>query len=353
MSIENDANTENTSEQPLLKVENLRSEIPGPRGTATVLSGVNFQIKRGETVGLVGESGSGKSMFVRSLMGISPPKAELTGSAVFDGQDLLTIPRKEAKSIWGRRMGMIFQDPMTSMNPVVPVGKQVSEAARHHLGLSRDQAAKRSVELLDMVGIPEASKRTKSYPHEFSGGMRQRATIAMALACEPDLLIADEATTALDVTVQRQILDLLEELQRERHMAMILVTHDLGVVSDRTDRVAVMYAGRIVEAANTRELFDDHRHRYTQALISARPELGGPKHQTLTTIPGAPPLLTDLPPGCPFAPRCAHVGPGCEKPVPWQETAGPTEHGFACLYPANTTGEPAEPAFSVSSRKDA
>ncbi|GGH41025.1 ABC transporter ATP-binding protein [Microbacterium album] len=340
----------------LLDVRDLRCTIPTPRGDVKVLSGVNVTLDRGQTLGLVGESGSGKSMFVRSLMGITPPQAVLEGTARFDGQDLLTLPKTEARQIWGRRIGMVFQDPMTSLNPVVRIGRQVGEAAEKHLGLTRQQARRRAIELLELVGIPEPGKRHRSYPHEFSGGMRQRVTIAMALACEPDLLIADEATTALDVTVQQQILDLLQEIQRERHMAMILVSHDLGVVSDRCDEVAVMYAGRIVEHAPTDRLFAEHRHRYTGALLRAIPRFDRPKHSVLETIEGTPPNLAALPPGCAFAPRCRFSVDACTTAVPPMTPAEDERHRFACYNPSTAEDRRDDPVVSpgtMSTSKEA
>lgn len=333
----------------LLDVRDLRCAIETKQATFDILSGVSVTLERGKTLGLVGESGSGKSMFVRSLMGITPPQAAISGEAVFDGVDLLSLPRAQARRIWGRRIGMVFQDPMTSLNPVVRIGRQISEAAVRHLGLSRSEAKHRAIELLERVGIPEAHRRHRSFPHEFSGGMRQRVTIAMALACEPDLLIADEATTALDVTVQRQILDLLHDIQRDRDMAMILVSHDLGVVSNRCDDVAVMYAGRIVEKAPTQRLFDHHEHRYTQALFGAIPRLDTAKHARLQTIEGTPPNLSDLPPGCAFAPRCHYRTPQCNVAVPPLRPTDDPAHHFACLNPVG--GPAARPTASTSSEE--
>ncbi|WP_202923153.1 ABC transporter ATP-binding protein [Nesterenkonia haasae] len=321
---------------PLLDVRGLRCVIPTPRGEVQVLSGVDVSLEKGQTLGLVGESGSGKSMFARSIMGISPPHARLEGEINFAGQDLLTLPKKAARRVWGKRIGMVFQDPMTSLNPVVRIGRQVGEAAEKHLGLSRQQARKRAIDLLELVGIPEPAKRHRSYPHEFSGGMRQRVTIAMALACEPDLLIADEATTALDVTVQRQILDLVKSIQTDRQMAMILVSHDLGVVSDRCDDVAVMYAGRIVEKSPTDRLFSDHRHRYTEALLQAIPRFDTPKHSHLAAIEGKPPNLAALSTGCPFAPRCAHEIDACTEAMPPMRSAEDELHWFACANPSRS-----------------
>ncbi|MQA09854.1 MAG: ATP-binding cassette domain-containing protein [Pseudonocardiaceae bacterium] len=301
---------------PLLDVTELDVRIGTPRGVVHAVNGVSLDLDRGETLGIVGESGSGKSMFVRALMGILPSGATLNGSVLFDGIDLTAVPVGQAREVWGRRIGMVFQDPMTSLNPVVRIGRQISESARIHLGLNRRRAEELEVELLGQVGIPEPERRRRDYPHQFSGGMRQRVTIAMALACEPDLLIADEATTALDVTVQKQILNLLQRIQRERNMAMILVSHDLGVVAGRTDRIAVMYAGRVVERAPTPLLFERRRHRYTDALLGAIPRLDHPPHARLRSISGTPPDMATLGSGCAFAPRCPAADDRCRTEDP-------------------------------------
>ncbi|MGI5326940.1 ABC transporter ATP-binding protein [Actinomadura nitritigenes] len=321
-----------TGDEPLLAIADLRCAIETPAGTVRALEGVDLTLRRGQVLGLVGESGSGKSMLVRSVMGMRPARSTLTGRIAIDGEDLLGMPPKAASRLRGRRVGMVFQDPMTALNPVVRVGRQITEVARRTLGLNARQARERAVELLTQVGIPEPAERIGHYPHQFSGGMRQRITIAMALACDPDLLIADEATTALDVTVQRQILDLLQGLQQERGMAMILVSHDMGVVAGRADEVAVMYAGRIVEQAATGDLFTGHRHRYTEALLDAVPRLDHPRHTRLRSIAGLPPDPTRANQGCPFAPRCPSAADRClaEEPALVEERPG---HRHACWVP--------------------
>ena len=325
-----------TPDGPLLTVEGLRCRIATPAGTVRALDGVDLDLRRGEVLGLVGESGSGKSMLVRSIMGIRPARAEQDGRIVLDGADLTAMDARAAHRLRGRRVGMVFQDPMTALNPVVRIGRQITEVARRTLGLSAREARDRAVELLARAGIPEPAARLRHYPHQFSGGMRQRITIAMALACDPDLLIADEATTALDVTVQRQILDLLAGLQRDRGMAMILVSHDLGVVAGRADRVAVMYAGRIVEQAPAADLFAARRHRYTEALLGAVPRLDLPRHSRLRAVPGLPSDPTRDDPGCPFAPRCPRAGDRCrtERPPLVEERPG---HQHACFDPVEAT----------------
>jgi len=326
---------------PLLSIQDLSVKIPSPRGLVQAVNNINLTLERGQTLGLVGESGSGKSMTVRALMGIVPPKSMVAGKVIFDGKDMRKLPPDEARATLGTRIGMVFQNPMTALNPVVRIGRQISEAARIHLGLSAQEANDRAVDLLKQVGIPEPHKRRRYYPHQFSGGMRQRVTIAIALACDPELLIADEATTALDVTIQKQILDLLQHIQRENNMAMILVSHDLGVVAGRTDNVAVMYGGRIVEKAPTSELFSDGRHRYTQALLSAIPRLDAPSHTRLRAIPGTPPDMAALQPGCPFAPRCSAAINDCYELLPALSPTGTPDHDYACYVPVK--GEPSVP----------
>ncbi|MYW01807.1 ATP-binding cassette domain-containing protein [Streptomyces sp. SID3343] len=322
-------------DEPLLRATDLRVHLDTPRGLLKAVDGVSFSIERGETLGLVGESGSGKSMLVRSLMGICPSIANIHGSVRLDGRELVGVPRKEARTIWGNRIAMVFQDPMTSLNPVIRIDRQLTEAMTLHLKLGKKEAGERAIELLKLVGIPEPVKRARQYPHQLSGGMRQRVTIAMALACDPDVLIADEATTALDVTVQRQILDLLQEIQAERGMGMILVSHDLGVVAGRTDQIAVMYAGRMVEHSPTADLFAQRRHRYTEALLAAVPRLDVPRDQRPRAIPGTPPDLVTLKSGCAFAARCPTADDVCrqERPELGEELGG---HRFACHHPVGT-----------------
>ncbi|KPM52079.1 peptide ABC transporter ATPase [Frankia sp. R43] len=319
--------------QPLLRVAGLTVDIPTPRGPLRALDDVSLTLAPRQTLGLVGESGSGKSMLVRSIMGIVPPRATVTGTVTFDGVDLNGLPPQAARQYWGRRIAMVFQDPATSLNPVLTIGRQLTEAMRAWKGLRRRQADEHAVELLDQVRIPEPRRRLRQYPHELSGGMRQRVVIAMALACDPELLIADEATTALDVTVQKQILDLLAELQRERGLALVLVSHDLGVVAGRTDRVVVLYGGRIAEEAGTATLFAARRHPYSEALLAAAPRLDSPRGAALRAIAGTPPDLVHPPAGCRFAPRCPSVAADCEQGPPPRRQGLDATHSYACRHP--------------------
>ncbi|MFC5819508.1 ABC transporter ATP-binding protein [Nonomuraea harbinensis] len=318
---------------PLLVVEDLRCHIPSARGTVRAVDGVSLTLARGQVLGLVGESGCGKSTLVRTLVGAAPARASVSGAITVSGASLTDMPYEARRAFVGRHVGMVFQDPMSALNPVVPVGRQIGEAVRHHHGLSRAAARARAADLLEQVGVPDPGRRLRHYPHQFSGGLRQRITIAMALSCDPELLIADEATTALDVTVQRQILDLLTGLARDRGMGLIMVSHDLGVIAGRADETAVMYAGRIVERGPTREVFGRARHRYTDALLGAIPRLDAPPHTRLRVIPGAPPDLAGTAPGCAFAPRCPARGERCESESPplQGESGG---HAHACFHPA-------------------
>jgi oligopeptide transport system ATP-binding protein len=297
---------------PLLEVSDLRTHFHTRGGVVRAVDGVSFSLEKGETLGIVGESGSGKSVTCLSLMGLvpQPPGAVEAERAAFDGTDLLRSPPATVRALRGKRIAMIFQDPMTSLNPYLRVGEQLIEPLLIHEKISRREARARGQKLLEEVGIADAARRLRSYPHEFSGGMRQRVMIAMALITHPDLLIADEPTTALDVTVQAQILDLLRRMQKELGMAVIFITHDLGVVAGLCDRVQVMYAGRIVESADTRTLFREPRHPYTRALQRSIPALQA-KGVELATIPGMPPDLAHLPPGCAFAPRCEFATERC------------------------------------------
>ncbi|MPZ31036.1 MAG: ATP-binding cassette domain-containing protein [Rhodospirillales bacterium] len=316
----------------MLAVEDLHTHFRTPRGRVRAVDGVSFSLDRGRTLGIVGESGCGKSVLARTVMGLLPSNARVPPASrvLFDGRDLRGLSERELRSVRGRRMAMIFQDPMTSLNPVMTCGAQVVEALTWHMGLSRRAARDRAVELFTAVGIPEPARRVDHYPHQLSGGMRQRVAIAIALSCEPALLIADEPTTALDVTVQAEILDLLNRQQRERRMALILITHDLGVVAGRTDEIAVMYAGRIVEQARTTVLFSRMRHPYTEALLRSIPRLADPPHTPLVTIAGRPPELIDPPPGCSFAPRCRYAADDCRRLAPALAGDG---HAFACWHP--------------------
>ncbi len=305
-------------ETPLLTVTDLRTEFRTDDGIVKAVNGVSFHVDRGEALGIVGESGSGKSVTNMSMLGLIPqPPGKITsGTVKFEGKDLLTLTRAERRAIRGNRVSMIFQDPMTSLNPFLTIGRQMTEALQHHKGATMRQAEDRAIELLDLVGIPAASERLYQYPHQYSGGMRQRVMIAMALMCKPELLIADEPTTALDVTIQAQILGLLRDLQSKLGMALILITHNLGAVAGICSRVMVMYGGRVVEMAPVTDLFHNPRHPYTSGLLKSVPRLDEVAGEKLVPIPGNPPDLTNPPPGCAFAPRCAFRTDACEAAVP-------------------------------------
>ncbi len=301
---------------PLLEVNHLHVRLQTHRGPAYAVRNVSFSLEPGATLGLVGESGCGKSMTVMALMGLLPEDAEVTGSIRFEDQELIGKSDRDMCRIRGDRIGMIFQEPMTALNPVHSIGRQVAEPLRLHRGMSAAQARKEALALLDRVGIPDAARRFDAYPHQFSGGQRQRITIAMALACGPDLLIADEPTTALDVTIQRQILDLIGELVAERGMALILISHDLGVIAQNVARMMVMYGGSVVESGPTESVFAHRMHPYSLGLFGARPQLSSRKGQRLATIAGSVPELVDLPAGCPFAGRCSFTIAQCHVTVP-------------------------------------
>jgi peptide/nickel transport system ATP-binding protein/oligopeptide transport system ATP-binding protein len=299
----------------LLEVNNLQTHFPTRAGLVRAVDGVSFYLDRGELLGLVGESGCGKSITALSIMRLIAPPGKIVGGEIsFDGKNLLRMSDREMRAIRGDDIAMIFQDPMTSLNPVFTVGEQIAEALRLHRKLSRKAAREGAIEAMREVSIPDPARRIKDYPHQLSGGMRQRVMIAMALACDPKLLIADEPTTALDVTIQAQILELLNELRKNRELAVLLITHDLGVVAEVADRVAVMYTGRIVEESPVEELFARPRHPYTEGLLRSVPKLSSAlaaKAERLETIEGTVPSPTDLPPGCHFAPRCPHRLPRC------------------------------------------
>ncbi len=316
----------------LLEVRNLTTRFRTERGAVMAVDDVSFDVDAGETLAIVGESGSGKSVTALSLMRLIPnPPGEITaGSVMFEGQDLLKLSDAEMQAVRGDRIAMIFQEPMTSLNPSLTVGLQVGEPVQLHRGASWKAALEKAGELLARVRIPDAKARVDAYPHQFSGGMRQRAMIAMALACQPKLIIADEPTTALDVTVQSQILSLLKELTRETGAALILITHDLGVVARYADRVSVMYAGRVVETGTAREIYKMPQHPYTRGLMACVPRLDGVLGDRLVPIEGSPPDLTRLPPGCAFAPRCSVAEPGCLKARPVLEDVG-GGHRKACF----------------------
>ncbi|MEV5845470.1 ABC transporter ATP-binding protein [Streptomyces sp. NPDC051985] len=318
--------------EPLLQVTNLRAYLASQRGVVKAVDDVSFTLGHGEAMGLVGESGSGKSVMSRAIMGLLPRRADRTGSVRFKGRELIGLSRKEMSRIWGPQISMVFQDPSRSLNPVVTVERQLTEGMRKHLGLGRSQARTRAAELLAEVGVSDPERRLRAYPHEMSGGMCQRVMIAVALSCEPELLIADEPTTALDVTIQRQILDLLRRVQRERTMSMILISHNLPLVAGRTDRVSVMYAGRLAETGSTRQVFDAPRHRYTHALLAATPTIAHQRHSPFQLIPGALPNPVQPPSGCRFAARCTHASGPCHEPGPAMTLIAEGHH-VACTNP--------------------
>jgi peptide/nickel transport system ATP-binding protein len=322
---------------PLLVVTDLRTHFATAAGVVRAVDGVSLTLGRGRALGIVGESGSGKSVLSRSIMGLlSAGNAHLAGSVRIDGHETIGLSRSAMRAYWGRTMTMVFQDPMTSLNPVMKIGKQVAEGLRRNLGMGKQDAMETAERLLTDVGIPEARRRLDEYPHQLSGGMRQRVTIAIALACGPALLFADEPTTALDVTVQAQILDLLTAEQRDRQMAMVLVTHDLGVVAGRTDDIAVMYAGQIVEKAPTTALFANMKMPYTEALLKSIPKIEDPSHTRLHAIPGRPPNLISPPPGCRFAPRCVYARDRCHREMPDLIESATPGHFYRCWYPLDT-----------------
>jgi peptide/nickel transport system ATP-binding protein len=318
---------------PLLRVEDLRVEFPTEDGVVHAVDGVTYEVHRGRTLGIVGESGSGKTVSSLTTLGLTRTQgAHVSGRILFEGKDLVTLSDGEMRAIRGNDIAMVFQDPLSSLHPFFKVGAQLIEAVRVHQDVSKAQARARAIELLGLVGIPDPSRRTDEYPHEFSGGMRQRAMIAMALANEPQLLIADEPTTALDVTVQAQILALLERLQRELGMAIVIITHDLGVVAEMADDIAVMYAGRIAETASAKLLFAGPEHPYTWGLLKSIPSLSGTRKEQLVPIPGAPPSLINRPSGCHFHPRCPYSQPDHARIDPHlQPIPGEPTHHVACL----------------------
>jgi peptide/nickel transport system ATP-binding protein len=330
------------TDRVLLSVENVSVDLPTPRGNLRAVDGVDLTLRAGSTLGIVGESGCGKTMLSRAILQLLPKKAKLFGRVMFDGQDLVSLDREKLRKLRGRSLAVVFQDPMTSLNPVLTIGTQLIETLQEHLELDMAAAKRRSVELLAAVGIPAPEQRLTQYPHQLSGGMRQRVAIAIALSCEPELLIADEPTTALDVTIQAQILDLLAREQRRRHMAMIIITHDLGVVAGRTDEVAVMYAGRVVEQAPTPALFKKMRMPYTEALLAAIPKIDTAPHSVLPAISGRPPDPTRPIKGCSFSPRCRYALAGCHVEKPALTPAETPLHRFACFFPIETkAGVPA------------
>jgi peptide/nickel transport system ATP-binding protein len=328
---------EEAESETLLEVTDLKTHFLTPRGRVRAVDGVSLTLKRGTTLGVVGESGSGKTIFARSVMNLLPKENVIrSGKVTFMGRDLIGLPDKEMRRLCGADIAMVFQDPISSLNPVMTIGKQITESLKIHLKMRKSEAHITAVTLLRSVNIPEAERRFDEYPHQLSGGMRQRVMIALALACGPRLLFADEPTTALDVTVQAEILNLLQDQQTDRFMAMVLVTHDLGVVAGRTDEIAVMYAGRIVEQAPTSVLFSHMLHPYTEALLRSIPKVEDPSHTRLRVITGRPPDLTDPPPGCKFAPRCPYVQDRCRVEEPKLVATGSRGHTFACHFPLGT-----------------
>ena len=319
------------TKRPLLEVRDLRTQFSTPDGLVKAVNGVSFTLREGEALGLVGESGCGKSVSALSLMRLipQPPGRIVSGQVWFDGRNLLELKEDDMRKVRGNDIAMIFQDPMTSLNPVLTIGRQIGEALELHKGLDRSAARRRTIELLELVGIPAARNRVEDYPHQFSGGMRQRVMIAMALSCEPKLLIADEPTTALDVTIQAQILDLIKRLRYELGMAIIMITHDMGVVAGIADRINVMYAGYIVETGTVDEIFANPRHPYTLGLLKSIPRLDEPRKEKLVPIEGLPPDLLDPPPGCPFQPRCPYAIDRCVSDNPSLEPVV-SGHPIAC-----------------------
>jgi peptide/nickel transport system ATP-binding protein len=338
-----------TSDELLLDVRKLRTTFATAAGPVVAVDGVSFTLGRAETLGVVGESGSGKSVLVRSIMDLLPASAsgDAGQQVVFDGVDLASLSARERQAYWGDRIAMVFQDPMTSLNPVRRIGRVLIENIRRHMDLDKAAARARAVDLLTQVGIPEPERRLRQFPHELSGGMRQRVMIAIALSCDPALLIADEPTTALDVTVQKQILDLLDGLRRSHEMSVILITHDLGVVAGRADRILVMYAGRVVESAPTRALFAQTRHPYTADLLRSIPRLEDEPGTRLQSIGGRPPDLASPPRGCRYAPRCRLAQPSCleAEPTPVEVDEG---HWHRCFFPVGT--EAGEEALEINRR---
>jgi oligopeptide transport system ATP-binding protein len=330
-----------TESQKILEVKDLRTRFHIAEGTVHAVNGVSFYLNQGETIGVVGESGCGKSVTMMSIMRLIPmPPGELaSGQALFNGKDLLKISEPEMEDIRGKDIAMVFQDPMTAFNPVLSIGRQLGEPLRVHLGMDKAQTQQRSVELLELVGIPEPANRLKDYPHQFSGGMRQRAMIAMALSCSPSILIADEPTTALDVTIQAQIVELVQSIRNDMNMSVIWITHDLGVVAEIAERVLVMYAGYIVEEAMVDDLYEDSRHPYTHALLAALPRVDHRREKRLHSIPGAPPNLLVEPKGCPFAARCEMVIDHCLAEMPPLIQVASKNHQAACWIDM-TTGKP-------------
>ncbi len=344
--------TASPADAPLLDVRGLEVTFPTPRGALRALDGVSFSVPPGRALALVGESGSGKSVTAKAIMNLLPSTATIGGEVWFDGREIRALPKAETRHLLGVDVAMIFQDPMTALNPVKRIGAQLTEHVRYHKGLSRTDARDRAIEVLERVNVPAARTRLRQYPHELSGGLRQRMVIAMALACGPKLLIADEPTTALDVTVQKQILDLLDELRADLDMTMILITHDLGVAFGRCDEIAVMYAGRAVERVVSSRILDHMQHPYTEALLDTIPKVENAPHTRLDPIPGRPPDLTRPPAGCRFAPRCRYAQSMCLTDDPALRAGGSlgdAAHLFACHLPVGSEEGQAARSANASS----
>jgi peptide/nickel transport system ATP-binding protein len=337
MSIRIQASTRET-EGPLLELEDVRTHFQTPRGLVRAVDGVSLKLERGKALGIVGESGSGKTILSRSIMGLLPPRGTVRqGSIRFEGREIGGLSRRAMRDVWGKEMAMIFQDPMTSLNPLMKIGAQIAEPLRIHLDMPKALAWTTAERLMQDVRIPAPGRRLQQYPHEMSGGMRQRIMIAIAIACGPTLLLADEPTTALDVTVQAQILDLLGEQRRDRNMSLLLVTHDLGVVAGHTDDIGVMYGGKLVEMAPTPELFANMKMPYTEALLNSIPKLDDRSHTRLNVITGRPPDLVHPPVGCRFSPRCPYAEQRCrDEEPPLIPTVEDPRHTYACWYPVGS-----------------
>jgi oligopeptide/dipeptide ABC transporter ATP-binding protein len=333
----------------LLVVENLTVTFPTDDGPVNAVRGVSYTVRSGEAIGIVGESGSGKSVSSMAIMGLLPKSARLSGSVRFRGKELLGMSEKEYTSFRGDRIAMIFQDPLTSLNPVYTVGKQIAEAVLAHNDVSHKVARERAIELLQVVGIPFPEQRVDNFPHELSGGMRQRIVIAIAMANNPDVIIADEPTTALDVTVQAQVLEALEAARRETGAALVLITHDLGVIAGHAERINVMYAGKLVETGSVEDVFYRPRMPYTVGLLGSLPRLDESEKQRLTPIKGSPPSLLNLPPGCPFTPRCPMAQPVCDRDEPELMPAGSADHHAACHFRDDLAGTSATALFGTAS----
>nr|WP_108407218.1 ABC transporter ATP-binding protein [Limnohabitans sp. 2KL-17] len=321
--------TEMTKQAPLLQVTDLRVTLPTARGWAQALRGVSLRMERGDTVGLIGESGCGKSLTALALMGLLPERAQVSGSIQLQGQELVHLPDPQLCRLRGSRIAMIFQEPMTALNPLHPIWKQIAEPLRLHQNMGVTEAKARALELLERVQLPRARERLEAYPHQLSGGQRQRVMISIALACSPDLLIADEPTTALDVSVQKEVLTLIKQLVNEDGMGLLLISHDLGLMQDQVDRVMVMYGGSVVESASTSALFAHRAHPYTRGLFAARPRLGLARGTRLTTISGSVPELMDFPAGCAFCDRCAWAVADCRQTPPMPESIAPNSQASA------------------------